>query len=671
MTQLDERGVRQVTEIVDQVVSRRLGGSNFGGNRTAGSSGGDGSVTPGVSAVMAGLSAVGQSLAMMTVGTYKATDAIGDMSKIVGAFGPVGQALGGFGKDIGAFAFGLNDSLKDVSKSGFTFGQDLGLFAKSVTAARMSVPEFQELIRQSGEQIAGLGGSARDSGLRFLQMGKDMQEDDFAQRLKILGMGSEELNSALKLTAAARRNENMNDAAVRKSAVDAAIQMATEFDNIARLTGRSRQKQQEAMEKEQARLDRALAIQGMDPAQKKSLEEATNIAGMLGDQGIEVARILALGGPKNAEDQKAVIAMPEEQRNLIARLVQIRGSDPAANAERENIRIQMLLEAERSSSNKALNTNLSNLVQSQNDQLVQMGRTQMSINQTGNTISQMRNEYQEALQGGKEGKDPKFVGTFEDFLKANLKAVSDLRDPTKDPSKQPGGEAAAAAQAINAANELIKTTNSAVAAKFSDLNLEVGKTITEQTNFTNVIKKYTTEDIPNAIERVKNYVKEMVGESGGNRGGAGYRDQGAPQAEGGEVFSDRMYPIETPGFEMFSPSSAGNIINNNVLRTLASNVNSLQNDLKSTMSNRDSGNSAIMSDLKDMLSGLKLPTDKVSISGSNFNPAASGAITSSSNSEVADLLRTLNTNIVKLTDTVDSGSRQQVRAVKSQGNLLA
>jgi hypothetical protein len=671
---LDDRDLRQVAEIVDQVVSRRMGSGNLGG-RTAGSTGGtggDGSVTPGVSAVMAGLSAVGQSLAMMTVGTYKATDAVGDMSKIIGAFGPVGQALGGFGKDIGAFAFGLNDSLKDVSKSGFTFGQDLGLFAKSVTAARMSVPEFQEFIRHSGEQIAGLGSSARDSGLRFLQMGKDMQEDDFAQRLKILGMGSEELNSALKLTAAARRNENMNDAAVRKSAVDAAIQMATEFDNIARLTGRSRQKQQEAMEKEQARLDRSLAIQGMDPAQKKALDEATNIAGMLGDQGIEVARILALGGPKNAEDQKAVVAMPEEQRNLIARLVQIQGNSPAANAERENIRIQMLLEAERSSSNRALNTNLSNLVQSQNDQLVQMGRTQMSINQTGNTISQMRNEYQEALQGGKEGKDPKFVGTFEDFLKANLKAVSDLRNPANDPSKLPGGEAAAAAQAINAANELLKTSNSAVAAKFSELNITIGKRIIDETNFANVIKKYTTEDIPNAVERVKNYVKEMVGESGGNRKGDGYKDQAGAKAEGGEVFSDRMYPIETPGFEMFSPSSAGNIINNNVLRTLASNVNSLQNDLKSTMSNRDSGNSAIMSDLKDMLSGLKLPADKVSISGSNFNPVASGSNASGpSNSEVADLLRTLNTNIVKLTDTVDNGSRQQVRAVKSQGNLLA
>jgi len=672
---LDDRDLRQVAEIVDQVVSRRMG-SGFGGGRTAGgstgSTGGDGSVTPGVSAVMAGLSAVGQSLAMMTVGTYKATDAVGDMSKIIGAFGPVGTILGGFGKDIGAFAFGLNDSLKDVSKSGFTFGQDLGLFAKSVTAARMSVPEFQEFIRHSGEQIAGLGSSARDSGLRFLQMGKDMQEDDFAQRLKILGMGSEELNSALKLTAAARRNENMNDAAVRKSAVDAAIQMATEFDNIARLTGRSRQKQQEAMEKEQARLDRSLAIQGMDPAQKRALDEATNIAGMLGDQGIEVARILALGGPKNAEDQKAVVAMPEEQRNLIARLVQIQGNSPAANAERENIRIQMLLEAERSASNRALNTNLSNLVQSQNDQLVQMGRTQMSINQTGNTISQMRNEYQEALQGGKEGKDPKFVGTFEDFLKANLKAVSDLRDPSKDPSKQPGGEAAAAAQAINAANELLKTSNSAVAAKFSELNESIGKKIIEETNFVNVIKKYTTEDVPNAMERLKNYVKEMVGESGGNRGGQGYADQAAsPQAEGGAVFPGKMYPIETPGFEMFSPSTTGNIINNNVLRTLATNVNSLQNDLKSTMSNRDSGNSAIMSDLKDMLSGLKLPADKVSISGSNFNPVAGGNVTDPSNSEVADLLRTLNTNIVKLTDTVDNGSRQQVRAVKSQGNLLA
>jgi hypothetical protein len=172
---------------------------------------------------------------------------------------------------------------------------------------------------------------------------------------------------------------------------------------------------------------------------------------------------------------------------------------------------------------------------------------------------------------------------------------------------------------------------------------------------------------------MKDYLKEAIGYSAGNQSGEGYKDQQAQsaKADGGEVFSGNMYPIETPGFEMFSPSTAGNIINNNVLRTLASNVNSLQNDLKSTMSNRDSGNSAIMSDLKDMLSGLKLPADKVSISGSNFNPAAGGSVSGPSNSEVADLLRTLNTNIVKLTDTVDNGSRQQVRAVKSQGNLLA
>jgi hypothetical protein len=163
-----------------------------------------------------------------------------------------------------------------------------------------------------------------------------------------------------------------------------------------------------------------LAIQGMDAEQKKTLDAATNIAGVLGEQGIEVARILALGGPKNAEDQKAVVAMPEEQRVLIQRLLEIKGGGEEATAQRNAIRIQMLLEAERSASNKDLNRNLSNLVQSQNDQLVQMGRTQMSINQTGNTISQMRNEYQEALQGGKEGKDPRYEGLHEAMSMPNI-----------------------------------------------------------------------------------------------------------------------------------------------------------------------------------------------------------------------------------------------------------
>ena len=667
---MDDREVRQIAEIVDQVVARRMGGSM--GPTPTGSGGSGGATGQAAAAGQLLLNAtnnVANSLGMMAAGTYKATDAMGDAGKILEVFGPLGGALSTLGKDVGKFAFGMNDSLNDVSKSGFTFGQDLGLFAKTVTAARMSIPEFQDFIKHAGEQVAGLGMSARDSGLRFLQMGKDMQEDDFAKRLVVLGMGTDELNNALKLTAATRRNENMSDATVRKAAIDSAIQMSTEFDNIARLTGRSRQKQQEAMEKEQARLDRSLAIQGMTAEQKKSLEEATNIAGMLGEQGVEVARIFALGGPKNAEDQKAVVAMPEEMRSLLLRLSQVQGSGTEQNAQREAIRMQILAEAERGSSNKQLNTNLSNLVQSGNEQLVAMGITQQSINQLGNTMSQMRGAYDEAV------KDKKFEGTFEQFRDAQLQAIADLRDPKKNPALLPGGEAAATAQAINAANALLKTTNAAVANEFTKLNGEIGQTLVQQKAFHTLIGKLTVEDVPKAVGNMVDYVKAVLGDSTGNRGSRAYereaaRDRQGPKADGGDVFAGQTYPIETPGFEMFSPKVDGSIINNNVLKALASNVNSLQNDLKSSMSNKGNDNSSVLGDLKDMLANMRIPADKVSVSGNIPNTMTNSSSSSSSNTEVTDLLRTLNTSIVRLTETVDSGSQQQVRAVKSQGNLI-
>jgi hypothetical protein len=67
---------------------------------------------------------------------------------------------------------------------------------------------------------------------------------------------------------------------------------------------------------------------------------------------------------------------------------------------------------------------------------------------------------------------------------------------------------------------------------------------------------------------------------------------------------------------------------------------------------------------------MKIPADKVSVSGNMPSAMTSSSGSSSSNTEVTDLLRTLNTSIVRLTETVDSGSQQQVRAVKSQGNLI-
>jgi hypothetical protein len=666
---MDDREVRQIAEIVDQVVARRMGG---GMNPTPTSSGGGGGATGQATAagqmLINATTNVANSLGMMAAGTYKATDAMGDAGKILEVFGPLGGALSTLGKDVGKFAFGMNDSLNDVSKSGFTFGQDLGLFAKSVTSARMSIPEFQDFIKNAGEQVAGLGMTARDSGIRFLQMGKDMQETEFGKRLVVLGMGTEELNNALKLTAATRRSENMTDATVRKAAVDSAIQMATEFDNVARLTGRSRQKQQEAMEKEQARLDRTLAIQGMTAEQKKVLEGATNVAGLLGEAGVEVARIFALGGPKNAEDQRAVVAMPEEMRSLILKLTQIQGTPAEQLAQREAIREQILAEAQRGAENKQLNTNLSNMVQSGNEQLVAMGRTQIAINQLGNSMIQMQGAYSEAV------KNKEFTGTFEQFKQAQLQAIADLRDPKKNLALLPGGEAAATAQAINAANALLKATNAAVAGEFNKLTNEIGQTLVKQQAFHTLIGKLTVEDIPAAMKNVTEYIKAVIGDSTGNRGSKAYeresaKDQGA-KADGGDVFAGQTYPIETPGFEMFSPKVDGSIINNNVLKALASNVNSLQNDLKSSMSNKGNDNSSVLGDLKDMLAGMKIPADKVSVSGNMPSAMTSSSGSSSSNTEVTDLLRTLNTSIVRLTETVDSGSQQQVRAVKSQGNLI-
>jgi len=123
----------------------------------------------------------------MTEGINAGIEALGSMTKnpYVMAASKVAQtAITGLGAAAGAAVGaiqGFSDQFHELSQVGFIAGEGIGTFNNKVLAAGFSFAQFEKLVKESGEDLRNIGGSATQGARQVLRMRKAMigQEEQF------------------------------------------------------------------------------------------------------------------------------------------------------------------------------------------------------------------------------------------------------------------------------------------------------------------------------------------------------------------------------------------------------------------------------------------------------------------------------------------------------------
>ena len=211
------------------------------GEPSSGSSGGKGGESGGiVSSIASSLgkleSDIGPtavSLAALGKTTNAATDIIGDAAKKLG--GTAGNNIASFMTEI---AKG-REQLNAAGKQGIGDNNYFKLQEQAALAGQQ-IAEFTQTIADAGGNLNSMGSNASSVAENFSKYSKEIQETDIGGKLKLAGWDSTELAKVGALSAANTRL-NIADQNVRNKLANSAAELANQFDETSRITGKSRE----------------------------------------------------------------------------------------------------------------------------------------------------------------------------------------------------------------------------------------------------------------------------------------------------------------------------------------------------------------------------------------------------------------------------------------------
>jgi len=206
-----------------------------------------------------------------------------------GEFNIFNTALGGAGKAADAVKDAYNkvapgiekglDTWRELSKVGAGFSNDVVGMTVAAAGTRMPLQEFAGIIGKNAESMLGFGGTVTRGAEDFAKMSKRMFDEYGTQtdQLRQMGYTNKELNEILLMQGSIQRGSFKDEQSRNKATIESATKLATEMDEMAKLTGKSREEQMANMKKAQADMQFEAAIrlktQGMSAEDAKKFED--------------------------------------------------------------------------------------------------------------------------------------------------------------------------------------------------------------------------------------------------------------------------------------------------------------------------------------------------------------------------------------------------------------
>lgn len=260
-----------------------------------------------------GIFNVGSSFGKLSTGAYSLKDALDDTAKVFNIFPGIGEILGGvFTKTIGHLKE-MNDSLITSGRFGVTFNQNLFGYTSRLAEAGISFERFNSLLQSANKQIMGLGMNAQQSADLFLATNRALMVDPLVLKMNLLGISLTELQDQTAITTTIFKSidrTKMEEKSVTELLKQATISATIEIDNMARVTGRSRQEIQKDIDKKMTERDMRVLQSAMDVGQRENLNRANAMLANLPEKMSDLyVQLMVKKGPMTREGAEQLAAL--------------------------------------------------------------------------------------------------------------------------------------------------------------------------------------------------------------------------------------------------------------------------------------------------------------------------------------------------------------------------
>ncbi len=598
----------------------------------------------------------------LITGTYSMSSGMADISSMLKTVG--GPIMSGFTdilSKVGEGAIGINKVLNDVAGSGVNFSGDLGKFTEDVVSARMSLPEFARVIGESGSKIAGLSGNAQKGAEAFLMIGKEFSESPAVRQLNAVGVGAEELNRVLLISAVNRRGMDMTDKVVRDRVNAAAQDMAVEMDNIARLTGVSRQQQEKQIQDQMKKVEVELALAAMSEQEKVAYEKNTSALGAYGQRFQDVLTIYSTGGARNAEDTMKIAQMGPKFAGILEQMSQIKGNTEQDVARRNALLEESRAESLRIANDKAglqLSASLATGGGTYGAGAAEVQRDALKIGQVMQQAARDLDEENKTRRANKEAEITLAQLQHQRILEEEEKRKAAMA------SAQPG-------YLINKTEALLKDISAGASTGFNSLNTSVANSFSKFEGLNKLLEPLTREGV---VEKFKDFIATInpnpVDTTKVSPRVQADINSAKPKAEGGGMFGNMPYLVGEVGPEIGSFNKDSNLLSNKHLRSLFGEADT---DLRNATSSLQSEMRSKIADLKSStLTADQLEQAMTRVTSALPKQLPQMPQDNTASNELIKHVQQLNTQVRELITAVVDGSSANVKAVRtSGGNMIA
>lgn len=197
----------------------------------------------------------------------RAGDAGSGLSKTLGV---ASEILG----DMATYVQEGVDVFRDLSKSGANFNNDVIELRNNAANARLSLSDFQDVVKNNTKSFAGLGGTVGGGAKVFSEFSKSFFDSRAADNLRLLGYTSKDVNEMMATQLAGMTKRELAETGGQQAAMDRLERMGKEMDAVSKLTGQRRDELDKELRKNREDAQRRAAIEGFILAGGKNAREA-------------------------------------------------------------------------------------------------------------------------------------------------------------------------------------------------------------------------------------------------------------------------------------------------------------------------------------------------------------------------------------------------------------
>lgn len=607
-----------------------------------------------------------------------------EVNSVLGNFGPAIGAISNVATAVGTNLVQMNQNMMSSSKFGMGFSQNIGQFTEELGKAGIAQEQWVNLLQNNSKYLSGSASSAQEAAQLFLKQNQELRSERAVQQAILSGIDFSEFQDQLLINTNLMKFQGIETARTQKILQESVVTTVGELDNMARITGKSRQEIQKGVDQQQQTNTMRIARLSMSAEQLARYNESlpkitsygTAFANLFTEMSANRGNVVSRQG---TELQAALNLVAPGVGSIMREL-----SQETNKERRAELQARIDYEMAKAVSDEKAMERFNAMAE----------RTEPGIRQAVEMLMQGEG----ILAANKEllAKTDGTIGDFTKLQEAQRAKAEAGRTPTD--NLTPGN---ATSVSINAAQEGLKTIAAGLAMGTKEGLDKLGKEIKDAMKPETFLEAFKTQAI--TPENLIKAIKEATGYVGtSTEPGTMPISQGL--ANQLKIDSSTANPVHVTGTVKIDPTASqalgskdtfgswfgkdwgagglsmlhgkeavvpeGKMVEfiNDMVAQSPGMLNGLQGSLRNAMSEANPATS-MQKAMEQFTSSINIPSTVSSASSAN---SVSGTIVESkTTSDLHAAIEKLNSKMDKLITAVEDSGNANVKAVKSRGNLIA